>query len=157
MDMEHRCCNSSLDYSQIIFIRDEVLREKYKECCWFFEFLTERSVRPTCLYNCPVGFVPRPIFFPNTFILRNDKDMAPNCLHHGAGGAGECISQFIHSSKPVMYIHTNRPKGHKVLGLILVGQEMKVIGRGTEPVEVLLFDTGICQTKCCMMLIDMCM
>ena len=35
--------------------------------------------------------------------------------------------------------YPNRPKGHKVLGLILVGQEMKVIRRGTEPVQVFTF------------------
>ena len=27
-------------------------------------FFTERSVRPTCLQNCPVGLLPRPIFSP---------------------------------------------------------------------------------------------
>ena len=35
--------------------------------------------------------------------------------------------------------YPNRPKGHNVLGLILIGQEIKVIRRGTEPVEVFTF------------------
>ena len=35
--------------------------------------------------------------------------------------------------------YTNRPKGHKVLGLIFIGQEIKVIRRGTEPVGVFTF------------------
>ena len=32
------------------------------------------------------------------------------------------------------YNYPNRQKGHKVLGLILIGQEMKVTRCGTEPV-----------------------
>ena len=155
--MEHRCCNSSLDYSQIIFIRDEVLREKYKECCWFFEFLTERSVRPTCLQNFPVGFVPRPIFSPDNFIFQNKKYMSLNRLGHGVGEAVECILWFIHPSNPARDTYPNRPKGHKILGLILVGQEMKVIKRGMEPVEVFNFYTRIFQTKFYTLLRDMCM
>ena len=35
--------------------------------------------------------------------------------------------------------YPNRPNGHKVLGLILVGQETKVIRRGTEPFEIFTF------------------
>ena len=35
--------------------------------------------------------------------------------------------------------HPNRKKGHKLFGLILVGQEMKVIRRGMEPVNVFTF------------------
>ena len=65
--------------------------------------------------------------------------MSLNCLCHGVGAAGECISQLIRPSKPVRDTYPNSPKGHKVLGLILVGQEMKVIRRGTEPVDVFTF------------------
>ena len=105
----------------------------------FSIFLTEQSVRPTCLHNCPVGFIPRPIFFPDAFILRNKKDMSSNCLRHCVGAAGECISRFIHPYNHVRDTYPNRPKGHKLLGLILVGQEMKVIRRATEPVEIFTF------------------
>ena len=61
------------------------------------------------------------------------------CLCHGIGAAGERILRFIHPYKPVIYTYHNRPKGHKVLGLILVGQEMKMIRHGTEPVKVFTF------------------
>ena len=99
----------------------------------------ERSVRTTCLHNFPVGFVPRPIFVPDTSILRNEKYVSLNLICHGVGAECECIQQCIHTYKPVRYTYPNRPKGHKILGLILVGQEMKVIRRGTEPVEVFTF------------------
>ena len=65
--------------------------------------------------------------------------MAPNRLLHGVGEQGECISRFIHPSKPVRDTYPNRPKGHKVLGLIFIGQEIKVIRHGTEPVGVFNF------------------
>ena len=105
----------------------------------FSVFFTERSVRPTCLHNFPVGFVPRPIFVPDIFILRNEKYVSLNRICHGVGAEGECISILIHTYKPVSYTYTNMPKGHKVLGLILVGKEMKLIRRGTEPVKVFTF------------------
>ena len=35
--------------------------------------------------------------------------------------------------------YTNRPKGHKALGLILVSQEMKLFRHGAEPVKVFTF------------------
>ena len=65
--------------------------------------------------------------------------MPPKRLCHGVGAAGEFISQFIHPYKLVRDTYPNRPKGHKILGLILVGQEMKVIRVGTEPVKVFTF------------------
>ena len=65
--------------------------------------------------------------------------MSPNSLRHGVSAAGECISQFIHPPKPTRDTYTNITKGHKVLGLILVGQEMKMIRHGTEPVKVFTF------------------
>ena len=88
--MEHRCCNSSLNFSEVILIQAEVPREnKNKVPLFFSNLVTGRSVRPTRLHNFPVGFVPRPIFFPDTCIIRNEKDMSPNLLHHGVGAEGE--------------------------------------------------------------------
>ena len=65
--------------------------------------------------------------------------MSPNRFCHDFGAAGECISLFIRPSKPVKDIYPNRPKGKKLLGLILVGKEMKVIRCGTKPVKVFTF------------------
>ena len=65
--------------------------------------------------------------------------MSPNSLRHGVSAAGECISRFIHPSKPTRDTYTNITKGHKVLGLILVGHDMKVIRRGTALVKVFTF------------------
>ena len=65
--------------------------------------------------------------------------MSPNRLRHGAGAAGEFISLSIRPSNVVRDNYPNRTKGHKVLGFILVGQEMKLIRRGTEPVKVFTF------------------
>ena len=78
-------------------------------------------------------------FFPETLIIWNEKYKAPNRLCHGVNAQGEWILQFIHPSKPVMDTYPNIPKGHKVLGLILIGQEMKVIRRGTELVRGFMF------------------
>ena len=110
-----------------------------KECRWFFNFF-DWTVVPSHVYTqLSRRFCTKANIFPDTFILRNNKYMSTNRLYHGVGAAGECISQFIHPSKPVSYNYLNMPKGHKVLGLILVGQEMKVIRLGTEPVEVFTF------------------
>ena len=65
--------------------------------------------------------------------------MSPDRLRHDIGAAGECVSRFIHPSNTVRDTYPNRPNKHKVLGLILVGQEIKVIRRGTEPVKVFTF------------------
>ena len=65
--------------------------------------------------------------------------MAPNRLLHGVGEQGGCISRFVHPSKPVRDTYPNRPKGHKVLGLIFIGQEMKVIRSVRKPVEGFTF------------------
>ena len=107
-----------------------VLCVKLKNCRWFFLFFW-RSVRPIHLHNCPMGFVPRPIFFLDTIIIQNENDMAQNRLLHGVGAQGECISWFIHLSYPVRDTSPNMPKEHKVLGLILIVQDIKVIRRGT--------------------------
>ena len=149
VDMEHRCFSSFLYYSEVIFIRSEASWKIKIMPLIFSIFLTERSIRPTCIHNCPVGFVPRPIFSPDTLIIRNEKDMSPNRLCHGFGAAGGFILIFIHPSKPERDNYTNITKGHKVLGLIFVAQEMKVIRRGTEPVEVFTFLTREYANRSC--------
>ena len=115
------------------------MKNKRSAIVFFGFFLTERSFCLTYVHNCPVGFVPMPIFFPDTFILRNEKDMSPNRLRHVVGAAGECISQFIHPSNPAKDTYPNRPKENEVLGMILIGIEMKVIRHGTETVKVFMF------------------
>ena len=65
--------------------------------------------------------------------------MSMKRLRHGVGAAGECISRLIQPPKPVRDTYPNRPKGNKVLGLILVGQEIKVIRRGTAPFDIFTF------------------
>ena len=63
-----------------------------KSAVGFLIVLTEQSVCSNYLHNFTVSFLQRPIFFPDTFILRNEKDMTPNRLRYGIGAAGECIS-----------------------------------------------------------------
>ena len=66
---------------------------------------------------------------------------------------GEWIYLAIHPPSNILRgEYPNRPKGHKVLDLILIGQEMKMFRHGMEPVEVLLFDMRICQKKFCTLL-----
>ena len=79
------------------------------------------------------------MFFQTALIIKNKKNMLLNRLRHSIGAVGECISRFIHPYKHVRDTHPNRPKGHKVLGLLLVGQEMNMIRHGMEPVEVSTF------------------
>ena len=43
--------------------------------------------------------------------------------------------------------YTNRPKGNKLFGLILIGQEIKVIRRGMESVEFFTFRHEDMQNK----------
>ena len=65
--------------------------------------------------------------------------MSPNRLPHGVSAAGESILWFIRPFNPVRDTYPNIPKGNKVLGLIVISPEMKVIRRGAEPVEVFTF------------------
>ena len=60
--------------------------------------------------------------------------MALNRLRHVVGAQSECILRLIHPSKPVSDTYPNRPKGYKLLGLVLICQDIKVIRRGMEPV-----------------------
>ena len=43
---------------------------------------------------------------------------------------------------PVSDTYLNRPKRHKVLGLVLIGQGIKVIRHSTEPVKIFTFLHG---------------
>jgi hypothetical protein len=64
--------------------------------------------------------------------------MAPN-LRAGVGAVAWVMSRFVHPSKPLRDQYPNRPKNHKLEGIILLREEDKVVQRGTEPVPVFLF------------------
>ena len=58
-------------------------------------------------------------------------------LRAGVGAVASVMSKFIRPSRSIQHKHPNRPKNHKLEGVILVEVDAKVVRRGAD--EILFF------------------
>ena len=60
-------------------------------------------------------------------------------LHAGVGAVASVMSKFVHPSRPIHHKYPNRPKNHKLQGVILVEVDTKVVWRGADAILVFVF------------------
>ena len=64
--------------------------------------------------------------------------MAPK-LHAGIGAISDVMLKFILPSKPIRDNYPNQTKKHKLEGVVLVEEDMKVVRRGADVIPVFVF------------------
>ena len=60
-------------------------------------------------------------------------------LRAGVGTVALVMSEFVHPDKPIRDKYPNRPKNHKLWGVVLVDVDMKVVWRGANKILVFVF------------------
>ena len=60
-------------------------------------------------------------------------------LRAGVGAVASVMSKFVHPSKSIHNKYPNRPKNHKLQGVVLVEVDAKVVRRGTNEILVFVF------------------
>ena len=63
---------------------------------------------------------------------------SPN-LRAGVGAVASVISNFVHPSKSIRDKYPNRPKNHKLHGVVLVEVDAKFVRRGANEIMVFVF------------------
>ena len=58
-------------------------------------------------------------------------------LHSGVGAVALVMSKYVHPSKSIRDNYSNRPKNHKLQGVVLVEVDVKVVRRGANAILVL--------------------
>ena len=57
----------------------------------------------------------------------------------GVGAVMSVMSKFVHPGKPICDKHPNRPKNHKLQGVVLVEVDAKVVRQGANEILVFVF------------------
>ena len=67
--------------------------------------------------------------------------MSPNFpkLCSGVGDVVSVMSKFVHPRKPIFDKYPNRPKSHKLQGVVLVEVDAKVVRQGANAILVFVF------------------
>ena len=60
-------------------------------------------------------------------------------LHAGVGAVTSVMSNFVHSSRLICHKYPNRPKNHKLEGVVLLEVDAKVVRRGADAILVFVF------------------
>ena len=60
-------------------------------------------------------------------------------LHVGVGAVASVMLKFVHPSKRIRDKHPNRLKNHKLKGVVLVEEDVKVVRRGADAIPVFVF------------------
>ena len=60
-------------------------------------------------------------------------------LRSGVGAVASVMSKLFQPSKPVRDNYPNRPKNHKLQGVVLVEVDIKVVRRGANAILVFVF------------------
>ena len=60
-------------------------------------------------------------------------------LRVGVGDVASVMSKLVHPSKSIRFKYPNRPKNHKLQGVILVEVEAKVVRRGANAILVFVY------------------
>ena len=60
-------------------------------------------------------------------------------LRAGVGAVASVMSKFVHPSRSIRHKYPNRPKNHKLEGVILVEVDAKVVRRGADAILVFVF------------------
>ena len=63
---------------------------------------------------------------------------SPN-IRAGVGAFASVMSNFVHPSRSIRHKYPNRPKNHKLEGVILVEVDAKVVWRGADAILVFVF------------------
>ena len=67
--------------------------------------------------------------------------MSPNSpkLRAGVGAVASVMSKFVHPSKSIRHNYPNRPKNHKLQGVILVEVDANILRQGANAILVFVF------------------
>ena len=57
----------------------------------------------------------------------------------GVGAVSSVMSKFVHPSRSILRKYPNRPKNHKLQGVLLVEVDAKVVRRGANAILVFVF------------------
>ena len=60
-------------------------------------------------------------------------------FHARVGAIAYVMSNFVHHINPIKDTYHNRPKNHKLQGVVLVEEDLKVVRRGADAIPVFVF------------------
>ena len=68
-------------------------------------------------------------------------------IHAGVGAVASGMSKLVHPRRSIRHNYPNRPKNHKLEGVIFVDVDAKVVQQGADAILVFVFTHSISPTK----------